>query len=120
MDLVWDRVDVPVNVQVDLVGTLPQQIEAVMASNAKKKPYFQSAQFYFNHGLDLQKAKTWIDSAIAERQAYPFFYLKAQILAKLGDKDGALAAAKQSIELANKEQDDAFTKQVDKFVATLK
>jgi hypothetical protein len=28
--------------------------------------------------------------------------LKARILAKMGDKDGAIAAAKQSIELADK------------------
>ncbi len=58
IDLVWSNVKVPIKLQVDFVDKLTAEIEAVMASDEKKKPYFQAAQFYFNHGKDLQKAKT--------------------------------------------------------------
>jgi hypothetical protein len=58
--------------------------------------------FYFDHGLDLQKARKWIDAAVAERETFYIVHLKAKILAKLGEKEGAIAAAKRSSELALK------------------
>ena len=42
------------------------------------------------------------DDAMAERETYYIAHLKAKILAKLGDKEGATAAAKRSTELAIK------------------
>jgi len=110
IDIVWDKTDVPIKLQVDYMDKLVSQIEAVMASDEKKKPYFQAAMFYYNHGLDLQKANKWVDAAIAEREAHFIVYLKAEILAKLGDKQGAIAAAKHSSELAVKANDPSFVK----------
>jgi hypothetical protein len=110
INLVWDKTEVPIKLQVDLVPELVSQIDAVMASDAKKKPYYQSALFYFNHGLDLQKASKWVDAAIAEKEAHYVVYLKAEILAKQGDKQGAIAAAKHSSELAVKANDTGFVK----------
>lgn len=101
LDLSWANWRVPVKLTVDLLGTLVPQIEAVMASDAAKKPYAQAAMFYRDHDLDLKKALTWIDAAIAEQpKAFYLYYHKARILAKMGDKAGALATARQSIELA--------------------
>lgn len=110
LNLAWDKTLVPIKLEVDYVDKLTSQIEAVMASDEAKKPYFQAAQFYLNHGKDLQKASKWIDSAIAEREAYYIVYVKAQILAKLGDKAGAIAASKRSTELAEKANDAAYLK----------
>ncbi len=77
-----------------------------MASTDKKQPqfYFQAATFYFNHDLDLKKALAWLDTGLADkpRIAYELLNLKAKILAKQGDKPGAIAAAKESSELAVK------------------
>jgi len=66
--------------------------------------YFQSATFYFNHDLNLKKALDWVNAGLADnpRIAFEMLHLKAQILAKQGDKAGAIAAAKQSSELAIK------------------
>ena len=102
INLVWEKTRVPVKLEVDLVSKLVPQIEAVMAASGDKKPYYPAAMFYFDHGLDLQKASKWIDAAIAERETYYIAHLKARILAKLGDKEGAIAAAKRSTELAIK------------------
>ena len=68
-----------------------------------KKPYFEAAMFYYAHDLDLKKAAGWIDEAIKEKpDALWMIYRKGLILAKLGDKKGALAAANQSLEMAGK------------------
>ena len=96
LNLVWEKTVVPIKLEVELAGQLVPQIEAVMASDEKNKPYYQAAMFYYDHGQDLQKASKWIDAAIADRETYYIVHLKAKILAKLGDKEGAIAAAKHS------------------------
>jgi hypothetical protein len=110
LNIVWDKTVVPIKLEVDQVAKIMSQIDAVMASDDKKKPYFQAAQFYFNHGGDLKKAKEWVDIAIADHDVHYMNYVKAQILAKLGDKAGAIAAAKHSSELAVKANDLGYVK----------
>lgn len=110
LDLSWEKTRVPVKIEVDVTEKVLSQIKEVMASDAKQKPYYQSAMFYYNHGQDLKQAKEWVDKAIAEREAHYVFYLKAEILAKLGDNEGAIAAAKQSSDLAEKANDPSFVK----------
>jgi hypothetical protein len=120
LNLSWDKTAVPIKVEVDFIDKLFAQIEELMASDAKEKPYFQAAAFYNSHDRDLQKASKWIDSAIAERDAYYIVFVKAQILAKLGDKAGAIAASKHSTELAEKANDTAYLKLNADFLAKLK
>ena len=102
LKLVWDKVEVPIKLEVNYVDELASKVDKVMASDEPGKPYFMAAQFYLNHNKDLKKALTWIDAAIAERDAFFIVHLKAKILAKLGDKTGAIAAANHSKELAQK------------------
>lgn len=118
--LIWDHTLVPIKVELDLTSKLVPQIEAVMASDAKQKPYYQAAMFYYDHGLDLAKASKWVDAAIAQRDAHYIEYLKARILAKLGDKDGAIAAAKRSTELAIKAKDTGYVKMNEDLISSLK
>jgi DUF2911 family protein len=102
IDLLWEHTFVSIHLTLDLVSTLQPQIEAAMAASGDKKPYYQAAMFYYDHNLDLQKAKSWIESATVSGETYYIVNLKAKILAKLGDKEGAIAAAKRSSELAAK------------------
>ena len=106
INLNWEKTRVPVKLEVDAVSKVVPQIEAAMASTNKQQAgfYFQAATFYFNHGRDLKKALVWVEAGLADnpRIAYELLHLKAEILAKQGDKDGAIAAAKQSSELAIK------------------
>jgi len=108
--LVWDKTKIPLKLEVNYVDKLTKQIEEEMASDKKDKPYFQAANFWFNHDKDLQQAKKWVDAAVAEKDAFYIVHLQAKILAKLGDKAGALAAAKHSTELAQKANDTAYVK----------
>ena len=104
LNLVWEKTRVPIKLEVEVVSKVVPQVEAAMASPDKKQPqfYFQAATFYFNHDLDLKKALAWLDTGLADkpRIAYELLNLKARILAKQGDKEAAIAAAKQSSELA--------------------
>jgi hypothetical protein len=104
----------------ELTSTLVPQIEAVMASDEKNKPYFQSATFYYEHGQDLKKASEWVDAAIKQREWHNVVHLKAKILAKLGDKEGALVAAKRSLEMATKAKDAGYVKMNEDLIASLK
>jgi hypothetical protein len=107
LNLVWDKTRVPVKLQVDVVRLLRPQIDAAMAAPGKK-PYAQAALFYFDYDLDLRQAAEWIGDAIAEQPgAYYLLYQKARILAKSGDRYGAQAAARESMDLAAKGNEPA-------------
>jgi len=102
LNITWDKTRIPIMLQTDLVGTIVPQIEAAMAGTGKK-PYFEAAMFYYAHDLDLKQAVAWMDEAIKEQpDAMWLVYRKGLILAKAGDKKGALAAATQSLEMAKK------------------
>lgn len=120
LNLVWDKTVVPVKIQLDLTSKLVPQIEAVMAAEGGSKPYYQAAMFYYDHGQDLEKAKEWVNAAIAQRDAHYIEYLKAKILAKLGDKEGAIAAAKRSTELAIQAKDTGYVKMNEDLISSLK
>ena len=106
LNLVWDRTVVPIHLHVDVVDKLVPQIQAAMAAPGKKSDafYFQAATFYYDHGLDLTNALNWVNAGLADNPfiAFEMLHLKAEILAKQGDKAGAIAAAKQSTDLAIK------------------
>jgi Protein of unknown function (DUF2911) len=106
LNLVWDKTVVPIHLEVEVTSKLVPQIEAAVAAPGKKSDgfYFQAATFYYDHDLDLTKALDWINAGLADnpRIAYEMLHLKAQILVKQGDKAGAVAAAKQSSEMAVK------------------
>jgi hypothetical protein len=119
LNLSWENVRVPIQLGAELTSKLVPQIEEVMASADGRKPYYPAAAFYFDHGQDLQKARKWVDAAIAEREAYYIVHLKAKILAKLGDKEGAIAAAKRSTELAKEAKDSAYVRLNETLIASL-
>lgn len=119
MNLLWEKTLVPIKLKVDVASTLLPQIDAVMSGSDPKKPYYQAAMFYFDHGQDLDKAAKWVDAAIAENEAFYMVHLKAKILAKQGKKDAAITAAKRSKELAITAKDKGYIKLNDDLIASL-
>lgn len=101
--LEWENAFVPIKLEVDVAGVLLPQLQAVMNSDAEKKPYFQAAMFYLDHDLDLAKAAEWMDAAVAAQpDAFWIHHHRARLLAKLGQKAAAIVSARRSIELAQK------------------
>ena len=81
----------PIRLNLDLVSHAAPKIEAALSgNNVNKQDYYPAAMFYYDHNLDLQKAKTWIEAATKGNETYYNIYLKAEILAKLGDKEARL------------------------------
>jgi hypothetical protein len=103
LTLAWEKTAVHVPIEIDLVGQMVPKIQAAMAGEGKK-PYLQAAMFYYDNDLDLGQAKQWMEAAIQEQPEPPTWmvYRHGLILKKAGDKAGALASAKWSLELAEK------------------
>ena len=120
IDITWDRTEVPIKIESAFDEKLISQIDSVMSSDSKEKPYFKAAQFFYDHGQDLKKASAWIDAAIAEHELPAPLFLKAEILEKMGDKTGAIATAKRCNELAEKANDISTVKQSNEIIDRLK
>ncbi len=121
----WENVKVSVPITVDVQTRLVPQIESVMSSGKEQRDYiyFQSAGFYYDHGLDLRKAAKWIDLALKQTpNAFWMLHLKAKIHAKLGNKAEAIAAATASTKfaVAQEGEESGYKKMNDALLAELK
>jgi hypothetical protein len=100
--ITWDKTRVPVKIETDLVASMMPKIKAAMAADGKK-PYFQSAMFYFENGQDLKQALAWMDEAVKEQpDAVWIVYRRGLVQEKMGDKKAALASGQAALEMAKK------------------
>jgi tetratricopeptide (TPR) repeat protein len=100
--LEWDKTRVPLKVTTNDVEKVTQGIDATIKSGQPQEApfYYQAASFYLDQNKDLPQALKWVDQAIEKNpKAYFMQQKKAQILAKMGNKKEAIAAAEKSIEL---------------------
>ncbi|MEY2495053.1 MAG: hypothetical protein QOJ45_1545 [Verrucomicrobiota bacterium] len=100
--LEWDKTRVPVKLTTNDVDKVMQGIEKTVKGGQPQDAnfYYNAASFYFDQNKDLPQALKWVDQAIEKNsKAYFMQYKKAQILAKMGNKKEAIAAAEKSIEL---------------------
>lgn len=101
LTLSWDRTRVPVTIATDVVGLTVPRIEAALRAEGRR-PYFAAAMFYFEQGLDLNKAAEWMALALKDSPGHVgMLHRQALILEKKGDRPGAIAAARASLEGAN-------------------
>lgn len=118
LDLLWDDVFVSIPITTDTDAKVMAQIAAIMHRDTH--PYYQAAFYYLENGKDLNKALEWFDKAIAQDPAAYFaVYQKARCLAKLGRKQEAIAAAKQSIDLAKQANNNDYVALNQKLIASL-
>ena len=100
LSIAWDKVVLNVPIKENIKDKIRTQLEAALQTD--KKPYWQAAQFYHEYDSNQAKALEMINAAIAENEKPPFYfvYYKAKIQQKMGDKKGAMATSKQSLELS--------------------
>ena len=106
LDLAWERTLVSVPFTVPTNEVAMKSIEKALAGPSAAD-YFSAAQYFYQSNSDMNKALTWINNAVSmtpEGKDTPFWYLrlKSLIQAKTGDKKGAIATAKSSMEGAKK------------------
>jgi len=102
MYLVWDKTRVDVKLTTNDVEKVTQGIDAAVKSGKDQDAnfYYSAASFYLDQKKDLPQALKWVDQAIEKNpKAYFMQAKKAQILAQMGNKKEAIAAAEKSIEL---------------------
>jgi hypothetical protein len=98
----WDQTRVPVKLTTNDVEKVSKGIEAAVKSGKPQEAgfYYSAASFYLDQNKDLPQALKWVDQAIEKNpKAYFMHSKKAQILAKMGNKEEAIAAAEKSIEI---------------------
>jgi tetratricopeptide (TPR) repeat protein len=105
----WENASLKIPFEVSYDEIVMAQIE----QNTKVNPrnLITAANYYYTTGKDLNQALKWVDAYLAEGNNSAQFwnlYLKAQILAKLGNKKEAKKVAEKSIELAKKNSSGDF------------
>jgi hypothetical protein len=120
LSLMWDNVMVNVPIKVNIKDKIRDQIESALSSG--KKPYWQAAQFYNEYDNNKAKALEMVNEAIRQSGKPPFFmvYYKAKIQKDMGDKKGAMATAKQSLELSKEANNSDYVLLNEKLMKELK
>lgn len=102
LGILWENVYVGVKFEVPTQEKAMKSIEAVMAGPSGND-YYSAASYYLEEGKDLNKAKDWIEKAVAANpQAFWMMRKQSLIYAKMGDTKSAIAAAKNSLAAAEK------------------
>ncbi|WP_113660578.1 DUF2911 domain-containing protein [Pedobacter nanyangensis] len=107
LQLSWENTLVNVN----LTTSVDERVMASIAEAMKgeKKPYFQSAIYYYSNGKDLKTALAWMNEAEKQMTDAPWVKLwKGRVQLKMGDKAGAAKTAKEGVEIATKIKNEEY------------
>lgn len=100
MWVIWDRTAVAVPIKVETEKAVQASIDRVMGGPSAGD-YFAAASYYLSEDKELDQALVWVNKSIEMgNEQYWVLRAKSLIQAKLGDKAGAIATAKRSLELA--------------------
>ncbi len=98
----WENTYAGVPFEVPTKAKAMKSIEAAMGGPSAND-YYGAASYYFQEGMEMDKAREYIDKAVAMNpDAFWMMRQQSLIYAKMGDKDGAIAAAKKSLAAAEK------------------
>ena len=101
IELAWADMAIKVSIEVSFDEAVMKDIAAKTQVNPQN--YVAAANYYLNTGKDLEKALEWMNLYLAVGQNSGQFWnvhTKARILAALGKKKEAIAAAEDSLEKA--------------------
>ena len=95
----WGKYYIPFKVEVEVDAIVMDAITKTM-SGPSRNDYYQAARYFYNTDRDLKEALAWVKKANDMEPKYWQLRLEAQIQAKLGDKNRALAKIAESSEVA--------------------
>ncbi|MDB0602844.1 DUF2911 domain-containing protein [Tenacibaculum maritimum] len=122
LGILWDKTYVGIPFSVPTDSTVSTSINKTM-QGPSANDYYKAALYYLQENKDINQAKTWINKAVAMTKDQPrFWFLRQQslILAKVGDKKGAIKAAKASLAGAKKRGNAGYVKMNQEFLAKMK
>ncbi|APQ18833.1 DUF2911 domain-containing protein [Maribacter hydrothermalis] len=96
--IIWENTYVAVPFSVPTDAAVMQNIDKAL-NGPTANDYYAAAVYYSSEGKDINKAKEWMTKAMSMTEKPAFWQLRQQslILAKAGDKKGAIEAAKKSL-----------------------
>lgn len=98
----WDRLAVPFTVEFDTAAkTLASIDKAIAATPNDWRVYFRAAQWAFDNG-QAPRGNEWLTKSRSIEESWSNMSLHARMLAKSGDRKGAVAAGNKALELAKK------------------
>lgn len=112
LTLAWDKTKVAAMFAVPTKAKVNASIAKVMAGPSAND-YYRAADYKYSEKEDLKQALEWINKSVEmSGDDAPFYVLrkKALLQAELGDKKGAIATAKLSLEGAKKAGYEAYIK----------
>ncbi|MCT4698059.1 DUF2911 domain-containing protein [Tenacibaculum haliotis] len=121
LGMLWENAYVGVKFNTPTDKAVEASIAATM-QGPKAGDFYSAAVYYLQSGKDIKKAATWINKAVDMTKNQPrFWYLRQQslILAKAGDKKGAVKAAKASLAGAEKAGNADYIKMNKEFLAKM-
>ncbi|MGG8496930.1 DUF2911 domain-containing protein [Tenacibaculum sp. TC6] len=122
LGILWENAYVGVKFSTPTDKGVEASIAKIM-SGPSADDYYAAAVYYLREGKDIQKAKGWINKAVDMTKEQPRFWFQRQqslILAKAGDKKGAIKAAQASLAGAEKAGNDNYIKMNKEFLADMK
>lgn len=103
LNIGWADTRVALPFGVPTVAKATASIKKTLKKDPKHRDYYSAAVYYLQEGQDLNQAKAWMEKAIEGKDdAYWYFRQYSLILEGLKDVEGAIAAAKTSLALAEK------------------
>ncbi|MEZ7499423.1 DUF2911 domain-containing protein [Flavobacterium sp. Arc3] len=111
LEMYWENSRVSLKFEVPSQKNAIASIEKVLAGPAAGD-YFSAAQYFYQSNGDINTARTYIDKALELSADKPFYFLRQRslILAKQGDKKGAIETAKLSLKAAEAAGNNDYVK----------
>ncbi len=109
----WANTEVAFGMTVDTDSKVMSQISEIMKDKTLSNPdiFYKAADYYFSTDKDLKQALIWAERAVELKpEAFWMIRLKSQIQAGMGDYEGAIKTAEESLELAEKAGYEAYIK----------
>ena len=115
----WDRlrVAVPIAVDVEKITLAKARAELAAAKADDWRTPYRMAQYTFDFGVAQDEGAKWLDQSIAIQRSWSNLNLKARWLAKSGDTKGAIAAAREALEINKKAETPADASQLEASLA---
>ncbi len=111
LEFSWEKTIVSLKFEVPTQKATLSSIETVL-KGPTADDYFSAAQYFYQSNGDINKTKMYIDKALEINKESPYWFtrLKSLIQAKMGDKKGAIATAKLSLDAANLAKNQDYVK----------
>src|SRR5690606_14137932 len=119
LNIKWEDFALKIPITTNIKDKLRASVEEALKSD--NKPYWQAAQFYADWDNNKKRALELVNEAVGQSSNPPFYmvHYKAKLQSDLGDKKGALASAKQSLELSKTAKNNAYIQLNEKLISEL-